>query len=313
MGSEKRQLISQFLAESILFSFVSTLLAVGITYLLTPTLNHLTGGNVQFHWLFQPLTLLGILGFAAMVGIIAGLYPALVLYSFEPILVLKGRMKSSKAGLALRNGLVVFQFSISIILITCTLIIYKQMSFVMGDQLGFKKDHILSIGSVWHLQQHMNTFMEEVKAMPGVEASALGQMPGSHGLPICSMNSIGNNAARTEKTIYVGDEYARLLGLELKQGRFFSKDFPTDSFALVLNEKAVKDFGLTNPIGARITCNELNFNPWPYDSSAPKTVYTVIGVIKDYHYQSLHKEISPLVMANAAKFGSGIFSISVKG
>lgn len=313
LGSEKRQLVSQFLSESILFSLVSSLLALGITYLLTPVMNHLTGGHVQFSWLLQPLGLMGILGFAVLVGCIAGLYPALVLSSFEPILVLKGRMKSTRAGLALRNGLVVFQFAISIILITCTLIIYKQMNYVMGDQLGFKKDHVLYISTMWHLREHEQTFIQQVNALPGVEATCLGEIPGTPSIASCSMNAVDNQVARTEKTIFVGDQYAQLFGLELKKGRFFSKDFPTDSFGLVLNERAVKDFDLKNPIGARIICNELNFNPWPYDSAAPKTVYTVVGVVKDYHFQSLHQEISPLIMANAAKFGSGTFSVRVRG
>jgi putative ABC transport system permease protein len=124
------------------------------------------------------------------------------------------------------------------------------------------------------------------------------------------MQSVDTKVQRTDRTAYVDEHYQTALGLQLVAGRFFLKDFTTDSTAFVLNETAVKDFGLKNPIGSHITSTELNFNP---PDGKSQTVYTVIGVVKDYHFESLHQKIAPLILANANKFGGSKAAIKING
>jgi len=315
-GSRRLELIGQFLSESILFSFTSLLIALLLVYLLVPMLNKIAGTELLFAYFLTPLRLFSLLAFSILIGIVAGLYPAFVLSSFDPIMVLKGRFKSNRRGVALRNGLVVFQFSISVILIICTIVVNSQMQYVLGDQLGFKKGHIISIDKVSQVNDgksgdHSRAFVNEISKIAGVEnITECDGLPGEDesgggGTWVC----MDNNASRTDKTMQVDDNYFKLLGLELKEGRAFSKQFTTDSFGVVLNEQAVKDFGLKQPIGTRLISQEPYLNSW---DSTKHNVFTVIGVVKDFHFQSLHKNIAPLVMINSNKFGWGTVGVSIK-
>ncbi|MBS1600759.1 MAG: ABC transporter permease [Bacteroidetes bacterium] len=316
-GSRKRQLIGQFLLESILFGITSLLIALFLVYLLVPALNKIAGMELSFSYFLTPLSILSLLFFSIFIGIVAGIYPAFMLSSFDPIIVLKGRFKSNNRGIALRNGLVVFQFSISVILIICTIVVNNQMQYVLGDQLGFKKDHIISIDKAWkvsaenHGDQH-RAFLDEISKISGVEnASACDALPGDIELGGGgTWLALDNNASRTDKILQTDENFVKVLGLELKEGRFFSNQFTTDSLGIVLNEEAVKDFGLQHPIGARLISKE------PFlDSHDGKehNIFTVVGVVKDFHFQSLHKKIVPLVMINANKFGGSTIAVSIKG
>jgi len=252
-----------------------------------------------------------ILSFAVLIGIVAGLYPALVLSSFRPIAVLKGRFKSNTSGVALRNGLVVFQFAVSVILIICTIVINSQMHLMLGNKLGFTKDNVIAVNNIYSLQNNGEAFKNDVAKINGVEdLSMCSDLPEGDPFPSCAMQCIDTRIQRTDRTTYVDEHFQSVLGLQLIAGRFFSKDYPTDSTAFVLNEKAVKDFGLKYPIGSRITSTELNFNP---PDGKSQTVYTVIGVVKDFHFESLHEKINPLILANANKFGGSTAAIRIKG
>ena len=143
-GSDKKSIIWQFLCESILFSLISVVLGALLAGLFLPLLNNIAGSELSFAYFFNPVRLIN-LGFAIFIGVVAGLYPALVLSSFRPIAVLKGRFKSGSGGVALRNALVVFQFAISVILIICTIVINSQMQFMLGNKLGFTKDNVIAI------------------------------------------------------------------------------------------------------------------------------------------------------------------------
>jgi len=317
-GSRKTELIGLFLSESILFSFISMMIALLLVFMLTPVLNKISGGELSFNYFLNPLKLFLLFAFAVLIGVVAGLYPAFVLSSFDPIMVLKGRFKSNSRGVALRNGLVIFQFSISVILIICTILVNSQMQYVLGDQLGFKKDHIISVEQIWHLNNSISgirvdkrqAFIDEVSKIAGV-----GDITKCDGLPGADESAGGgtwlavdNNASRTDRIIHVDESYLKLLGLQIKEGRFFSKSYPTDSLGIVLNEQAVEDFGLKNPVGARLISKE------PYLNSTDgkeQNVFTVVGVIKDFHFQSLHKKIAPLVIINSNKFGWGSAGVSV--
>jgi putative ABC transport system permease protein len=311
-GSDKKELIGQFLTESMLFSIASMVIGMLLAFLFVPVMNKISGNELSFSYYLQPLQLLMITGFSILVGIIAGLYPALVLSSFEPISVLKGRFKSNRQGIALRNGLVVFQFAVSVILIICTIVVSKQIKYVLGDSLGFRQDHIIRVEGLWYLRQQkdvVQSFVDEVSKTPGVEDITRSELPaGDDSGGGATWVALDNNASRTDKVLHVDDHYQEMLGLQTKEGRFFSSQFNTDSMAMVLNEAAVADFGLMNPVGARILSKD--YSP---GEGKGEYVFTVIGVIKDFHYQSLRKKIAPLVIINSNKFGWGSMGVRIKG
>jgi putative ABC transport system permease protein len=296
-GSEKKSLISQFLLESVMVSLLSMVVAVLLIVLLLPLFNKVSGKELTAIYFTEPLKVISLIGFAILVGIVAGLYPAFVLSSFKPIMVLKGKFKSNKYGTALRNGLVVIQFAISVILIICTIIVNKQMRYMLGDKLGFRKDHIIEIERADLLRDKSKSFNNELAKIPGIEAvSNCSSLPGQGGFFGSAFQVVNSKQPMTGRAVIVDDQFAPILDLQLKEGRFFSKQFATDSLALVLNEKAVEELGLKDPIGARITSPDFN------GQNGEETIYTVVGVAKDFHYQSLHQKIEPLVFLNAEKF-----------
>lgn len=297
-GSERKALIGQFLMESVLISVISMILAFGLTLLLLPLFNTVAGKHLTVAWFLQPVWLLLLPAFVIITGIIAGLYPAFVLSSFNPIMVLKGRFKSNRYGLALRNGLVVFQFTVSVILIISTIVVNRQMNYMLGNKLGFKKDHVIVVERTDLVNNQLPAFKNELLAIPGLQsASGTSAMPGDLNFFGTSWQEVGNKPM-TGRGIIVDEDFENTMGMELKEGRFFSKDFSTDTLSLVLNERAVKELGLTKAIGARLTSPDGFFNA--PDGSA--YTYTVVGVVKDFHYHSLHEPISPLVMMNSKKF-----------
>jgi putative ABC transport system permease protein len=311
-GSERKALVGQFLIESTVISFISVIVAFGLIALLLPLFNQLSGKSLSILYFFQPLHILSILIFAVVIGLIAGSYPAFVLSSFKPIMVLKGRFKSQKYGLALRNGLVVFQFAISVILIVCTLMVNRQMHYMLGEKIGFRKDHIIMVERTDLLQQaQTRSFKTELEKIAGVESvSGTTAMPGQQNFFGISYQEMSSKEQVTGRGIFVDDNYAKVLGLELKEGRFFSKDFSTDSLSIVLNEKAVSELKLKSPVGARLTTPEAFLNA----PDGSPYVYTVIGVIKDFHFQSLHDQIAPLFINYSGKFGdaSNVIAMRIK-
>ncbi|MFT3705327.1 MAG: FtsX-like permease family protein [Agriterribacter sp.] len=309
-GSDKKSIIWQFLCESVLFSLISLTVGVLLAGLFLPVLNNITKSQLSFAYFFQPVSIALMVGLGICTGIIAGLYPALVLSSFKPIAVLKGRFKSGSLGMSLRNGLVVFQFAVSVVLIICTVVVNNQMQFMLGNKLGFTKDNVIAVEDTYRLLNNRQAFINEVSKINGVEEwSMCSDLPEGPSYASCAMQALDTKVQRTDRTTYIDEQYQKVLGLQLVGGRFFSKDFPTDSTALILNEAAVKDFSLTDPIGSRITSTELYFNP---PDGKSQTVYTVVGVVKDFHFESLHQKIAPLILANANKFGAAAAAIKIK-
>jgi putative ABC transport system permease protein len=298
-GSERGALIAQFLLESTLVSLLAILVAFGLITLLLPLFNQISGKSLTVSWFLQPLNLALIVAFTLLVGLVAGLYPAFILSSFKPILVLKGRFKSQKYGLALRNGLVVFQFAISVVLIVCTIIVNNQMNYMMGEKLGFRKDHIINIEGTGLLQENTQAFKTEIARIAGVETvSGTSALPGQGNFFGITFSEITSKEQVTGRGIFVDDTYDDVLALEMKEGRFFSKDFSTDTLAIVLNEKAVEEFKLKNPVGTRMTSPDPNLN----GNDGSTYTYTVVGVVKDFHFQSLHAKINPLIFAYNGRF-----------
>ena len=311
-GSEKRALIGQFLVESVTVSFFSMLLAFALIILLIPAFNSISGKELTVSYFLQPAWILLLIAFVLITGFVAGLYPAFVLSSFNPIMVLKGRFKSNRYGLALRNGLVIFQFAISVILIISTIVVNSQMRYMLGNKLGFKKDHVIVVERTDLVEDQFPAFKNEILGIAGVEfASGTSTMPGNQNFFGTTWQELGSKSPMTGRGLIVDEDYHKTLGLELKEGRFFSKEYSTDTISVVLNEKAVKELGLKTAIGSRLTSTEEFFN----GPGGISYTYTVIGVVKDFHYHSLHEPISPLVIINSRRFESrsGLMALRVAG
>jgi putative ABC transport system permease protein len=299
MGSLKSQLVIQFLTEAMLLSLAGTVLAIFCAYLLLPSFNTLVEKNLQF--IFGAEIIFGLIGIVLLVGILAGLYPAFVLSSFNPVVVMKGNFAGSAKGAWLRNGLVVFQFIISIVLIVSTIIVSRQMDFIQKKDLGFNKDKVLMVDRAWALNKNGNAFKEEIKKLPEVvEVTGTSSRVGNRDDVFGQMfQPQGSNEVLTVKAMVLDDDFAEMIGFTLKEGRFFSKE-TTDSLHVLLNESAIKTLGLSDPIGRKLSNTDL----FQQDTVNSKVrLFTIIGIVKNFHFQSLHDEITPLVMFNKEVFG----------
>jgi len=299
MGSLRNQLVAQFLTEALLLSLAGTLLAVAIAYLALPSFNTLVEKNLYFSFSVQ--FIIGLILTFVIVGILAGLYPAFVLSGFNPVIVMKGNFSGNTKGSWLRNGLVVFQFMISIVLIISTLIVNQQMDFIRKKDLGFNKEQVLMVEQAFALGKSMDVFKNEVQKIPEViEVARTSSRVGNRDDVFGQMfQPYGSNDVLTVKSMMMDDEFTDLIKFNLKEGRLFSKE-SSDSLNILLNESAVKTIGLNDPVGRKLTNNDL----FQGDSANRKQrIFTVIGVVKNFHFQSLHDEITPLVMFNVEVFG----------
>ena len=299
LGSIRYQLVGQFLTEAFCIAALGVITAVLFTYLLTPAFNNLTEKNIYLP--FNIYTILGFFTLIVFVGILAGLYPAAVLSSFRPVEVMKGKFTGNTKGNWIRNGLVVFQFWISIILIIGTLVIRNQMQFMQGKALGFDKEHVLVIERGFNLDpQTLSTFVDRVKEMPEVvDAAASFALPGREGTFFgLQFQPEGSSEVLTTKTMVVSDGLPETLGLQLIEGRWFSED-SQDSLYVLLNETAASLMDIENPVGSKI--NEVRNTP----DGTLTIQHTVIGIVKDFNFISLRDEITPLVLQSNELYGIG--------
>lgn len=292
LGSAKKQLVMQFLTESVLVSFLSALVALILTSISLSQFSELAGRPLSLLQIVAPVPLITIFSIVFIIGILAGLYPAFFISSFAPLSVLKGKLKGSKSGINLRNGLVIMQFAISITLIIATLIVFDQMNFMLNKSLGFQKENIVVVENVGALNPNANpdftrleTFKNEVTALNNVNTSAYtSTMPGDiTGDFSVRVPGSGQKESMIMRRMIFGDEVPQTLNMELTRGRFFSKDYE-DTLSMVLNESAVLKLGLDDPIGKKI--QEIAAGADPIE-------YTIVGVVKDFHFQSFHVDLKP--------------------
>lgn len=307
LGSVKGQLIWQFLTESILLTFVAMLLAVLLVKLALPLFNNLSGKKLGFNLIDNPMLLVVLLIFGVVTGSFAGSYPAFFLSSFNPISVLKSKFSTGKRSINLRSGLVVFQFFISITLMVCTAVVYQQLSYIHNKELGYDKHQVLLIGETYLLGKN-----EEVLRQQLAQDTRVVSVSTSSFLPAGNTNLNNfflypeNNENQLVKTLRydVDYNYISTLGMKIVAGRNFSKEYGTDSSAVILNENAARTFGWKeNAIGHKLT---------QADNQGKKTTYTVVGVVKDFHFKSLHEPISPLVMTIGNNAGTIIAKVKTK-
>ncbi len=307
LGSVKMALTNQFLVESFLLTAIALLLAIGIVYLALPFFNDLAGKQLTLNFIANVWLLPALLLFGLLVGILAGSYPAFFLSSFKPISVLKGRFTSSKNSIGLRSGLVVFQFFISITLMVGTTVVYRQLSYIQNKKLGYDKDQVLVLPETWLLGQKEDVFRNQIMQDNRViSASTSGYLPAGPSNNNNFMVYPETNSTQLVKTIRydVDYNYISVLGIQLAAGRNFSKAYGTDSSGVILNETAAKTFGWgEKAVGHTIT----NTN-----NEGNKGTYRVIGVVKDFHFRSLHERISPLIMMLGHNSGTVIVKVKTK-
>jgi putative ABC transport system permease protein len=299
-GSTKAHLITQFLTESVLLSLFSLLLALAIALGLLPMFNQLAGKELHAGSLFSVrfLSLLVVLVF--LVGCLAGSYPAFYLSSFQPIMVLKGKIASGFKGSLLRSILVVVQFVISIVLIVSTIVIYNQLNFIRNREVGFDRDQVLIIHNAYLAGDPVKTFRKELTRMTDVaDATLSGDLPtqgsGYDQEGWFRTANMDTKGAVVLTNLFVDEHYVPTLGMKIVQGRNFSIDFPTDSTGILLNESAVQLLGWKDPI------NHLFYRP---GDSMKSVAYHVVGVIKDFNFSSMHDKVGPLVMNMGDNRGS---------
>lgn len=301
MGSLRSHLVRQFLTESFILSLISFMLAIGLAHLFLPVFNMLAQKELQLP--FSSVAFYAIIAAAAIVvGIAAGLYPAFVLSSFKPAGVLKGRVAVGNKSLV-RSALVVFQFSISIFLIVGAIAVQRQLEFFQSKSVGYDKSQVIIVHETAQLGKQIQAFKDEVLRSASVTAGTI-----SGFIPVQGSEREFNtywpegkaptgsdmDEMVTMHNWQVDDDYLTTMGIRLKSGRFFSKEFPSDSTGhVVLNEAAVAKFGLgENPIGKKIS-RFTEVNSGPLDPNSVRS-WTVIGVVEDFHFQSLRDEIMPL-------------------
>ncbi len=286
LGSLRGNLINQFLVESMIVSLVAMLLALGIAVLSIRGFNDLANRSFELSDLLAPATLLYLLALVVVVGLIAGCYPAFYLSGFKPIKALKGEIKSGSGNAFLRKGLVAFQFAISILLIISTVVVYSQLQFMSQQKLGFQPEQVMLIKNGDRLERNFDSFRNKVKAMPAVESFAMSDRYFSGGISNYGYRTV-ENAPRSVNlmNMFVSAEFGETLDLELIEGRYFNKDFMSDSMTVLVNEQTAKWLGWEDVVGRKL-------------SRGVGRDFTIIGIVRDFHYTSLRREIEPMVLRN---------------
>ena len=288
-GSGKFQLISQFLSESILITFFALFIAFALVQLALPAFNNISGKHLTFD--LKPG--LAFIGLGLFVGIVAGMYPAFYLSSFKPISVLKGKLVSNHKSFGLRSSLVVFQFFISVVLIIGTLVVYRQMKYIQNKDLGYNKDQLIIIPNSYSLGKNEKVYEQQMLQDPRiVNATASYYKPAG---PSYYNNALaypqGNDHLIVNGVEYHVDEnYIPTLSMKMVSGRNFSRDFATDSTAIILNETAAHALGWNDMNAVGKTVMRQN------SDRGANIPFHVVGVVKNFNFKSLHEAISPLYM-----------------
>ena len=286
VGSQRSGIISQFLTESVLFSVLSFVLGILIAWLVLPYFNTVAAKSIILpwsSWWFAPTLIVS----AIIVGVAAGLYPSFYLSAFKPVRVLKGDVSRGSKNSILRNSLVVFQFTTSIILIIGTFIIYKQMDYIRNSKLGYDKDQVLVLQSTHTLGDQVVSFKNELLKLSQVKSVSI-----SDYLPVSGTKRNGNSMYNEGKTteeaglssqVWIVDhDYLKTMGIKLLKGRNFSPDFASDSMAAVINKTLADRLGINEPDGRRIT------NGWEF--------FTVVGIVEDFNFESMRHKIEGVVL-----------------
>lgn len=300
VGAMRSMLAGQFMGEALLIAGLSAALAVVLVALLLPAFNSLTSKQMVLPW-SEPLFWGVIAGLLAATGLLAGSYPALFLSSLNPVRILKGALKFDSRSVWVRQGLVVFQFGLSVILIVGMIVIYRQVGFVQNKNLGFDRENLVYFPIEGELFNKFDPLKEQLTQVPGIkQVSHMTATPASNSNGTDGITWPGsdpNNQVRFTP-VGVGYDFTKTMNLRMADGRDFSKSFPTDSSGVIVNETAVKVMGLKDPVG-----REINWG---------KTKVRIVGVLKDFHFQSLHNAIRPLIAYLGARQPQGSVVVRIQ-
>lgn len=284
VGSGRWSLICQFMGEALLFTTISVVVAIAVAHMLLPWFNTLTGKQIVLTAL-DPSVIWMSVGLLLIVGLLAGSYPALFLSSFRPVRALKGTLRQGTKAVRLRKVLVVFQFVLSILLIVATIVVTRQTNFVQNKNLGYERENIIYIPMEGDLLPKYLTFKQEASQLPGVKlVDRSSQTPHRMGFtgPFVRWKGMDESNPVSFVPNSVGYDYVKLMGLEVTEGRDFSQEFPSDTTNFLVSNLAVKQMGLDDPLGSVLSV---------FGKTGP-----IVGVINDYHTQSLHQSIMPVVL-----------------
>ena len=308
LGVRPSSLMGQFLAESVLLALFAGLIALLLAAAGIPLMEKLSGKDLAYVNLFDARIVIGMAAFAIVVGLVAGIYPAWFLSGFKAITVLKGKFNPSGQGISLRKALVVFQFTVSIVLMAGTIIVYRQLAFVSHHDLGFRKDQLVIIDFEGddQVEKHIETIKTAIAAQPGVVSVAASRAVPGEFLPNAGTGiqtpdgQMGNN----DPFIYEIDfDFLPTYQIRLVAGRNYSRVFPTDSAgSMVINEAAAKLYGYQNPADAV----GRKFDQWGRKG-------TIIGVVENFNFRSLHQEVQPLTLRYGYPDVLNRISVAVKG
>lgn len=291
VGSLRGALINQFLTEAIFISSISAMVSLLLVYFAIPMFNNVLGTSLDMILLTHPLAVALLIGFVILVGLLSGLYPAAVISKMKPAKVLKGSYKSSSKGVLLRNSLITLQFVISIVMIVGSIIISQQMNFMQNKDLGFEKDNVLVVKKSFQLQENYTAFKNALEANANVDlVGGSIYMPGDfHGSGVLDIVNTEVPNIRVN-TVTFDDDFLQTLGFSLVEGREFDPSF-NDSLNVIVNEAMVMAMGVENAVGMKV-------RNLPNAPNQEVPDLTIIGVVKDYNFYSLHSEISPLIIFN---------------
>jgi putative ABC transport system permease protein len=305
-GATRRSLKYQFLIESVLLAFVSLFFAIVLVELLMPSFNNLVQLELGMHYFDTWYTFPVLILLVVLVGLMAGTYPAFFLSSFHPVSVLKGKFCQGRSSISIRKVLVISQFVISIVILLATFTVYNQLNYMQNKELGFEKDNILVVRRSDGLGDNMESFKQEVKKYPdvlGVSNSIT--MPGRN----FSNNAFflpGSSNTKLLHQAWISFDYEKVFDFELLKGRFFSREFPSDSNAIVINQKAVKTLGFgDDPLGKVVLR--------PAGEDREMQELKVIGVVKDFHFKSMHIPVEPACFTMMGGNWEGYVFVKING
>jgi putative ABC transport system permease protein len=297
LGSARKYLVAQFLTESILVALVSTIIALGLAIVLLPLFNQMSGKELTFTahsltWLLPSLSVI-----VVVIGFLAGSYPAFFLSAFQPIEVLKGKLATGFKGSFLRSFLVVFQFSISIFLIIATLVIYNQLNYIHNKSLGFDRTQVLVIKNTNVLGKQAKILKQDIKQLPGVVNATMSTYQPT-GEDRSKTGLFPDRVIDIKKDVLsefwsVDEDYVNTMGMKLVEGRDFSKQLASDTAALIVNQAFVDKFGWKGALNKPV-----------FRFSYGLQEYHVVGVVKDFHFESLRDKISPLAFSYSPDNGA---------
>ena len=304
LGSQKNELVGQFLTESILTTLISLVIAIVLIVLFLPPFNDLTGKQLVLDFSKYVLLLPVILAIVFFVGILAGSYPAFVLSSYGPVLVLSGKIKNASKSGNFRSGLVVFQFAIAIVLIISTIVVYNQLNYIQNKKLGFDKNQIVILNNAFLLDQNTSAMKDAMLNYPEVENATISSflpVPSAYNNSAVYPNGKQNEMVSVQQWT-VDYDYIETMKINIIKGRNFSKQFGSDDQSVIINEATVKQFGLSEPLGSKLV---------RFTNKENETLtMTVIGVVEDFHFESLRKNISPLIMYLGESDGAISFRVN---